>query len=1045
MNYNFFEHLVLRTPAKPLITKFSPEFLKKFFSNKSNLEALFVSSPNLHDQTMRWLHNNGFDEKKEMKLINSLYKYCSRMHSRCTPFGLMAGCSTFEWGDTTNIQISNESRRKTRLDMHFLCTLGDFLKNDQYIRSLLKFSPNNTLYKSGQNLRYIEYFMTDKGRIHQLSSISNDEYISKALDFSDKGVTIEELCRELQSEEISETDAKEFIEQLIDNQILLSEIEPSVTGGDYFDHIINVIKTKSQSSSSDKLNDYLKNLERINFLLSSLDIDSTKYLQYYSEIESIIKSLKIPFERNKLFQVDLFKTNEPSHLDKRFQEELRNCFKILNRLSPHYEPNTLLEFKKRFRERYEDDEVLLTEVLDIENGIGYGSYKDASSDLNPLIDELNVPQIVNGERTIIWNDVQAFLLSELMKCYRDGKKVLKIKNDDVRFFSENWLDLPDTMYTYLNIFKEDGKEKLAIKQTAGSSGGNMLGRFAYGSDEMSSIIEDIVETERDLNEGSVLAEIAHLPENRVGNVLSRPNFREYEIPYLSRSVLDPNRQVNIQDLYVSIKGDKLILRSKKLNKEIIPRMTNMHNYTANALPVYHFLCDVQLQQKRKSMVFSWGSLQEEFQFLPRVEINDIVVFPSTWQILKIDYKKIIESEGVNMIAVKELREKHSLPKLMLLVQGDNKLLINFEDELSVNMFKSIAKKNQFLKLEEFYFENGESSVVNNENESFANEILFFLKRNVAISNHKILDYISKTKPDTHPSSSFLAGSEWVYFKLYSGVKTGDDIIVSHIKKCMDSMISEQIISKWFFIRYADPNTHLRVRFLIKDRNKLGKSIEIFNSYLKPLYEDKKIWKSVIDSYKREIERYGENSIEDAESIFYYDSICISKIVELVNENDNEELRWSAGLVLVDQLLEDFEFNIEKKLELLETLRNGYSREFRMSKFLKLQIDNHYRKNRKHIEGVINRDITVFEGYNEILRFIRDKSTSIIPHVSNIKSSDSTYEIDQIVASHVHMILNRLFKNKQRTHELVLYDFLWRVYKSQKARIENQNKKQLVSS
>ena len=31
----------------------------------------------------------------------------------------------------------------------------------------------------------------------------------------------------------------------------------------------------------------------------------------------------------------------------------------------------------------------------------------------------------------------------------------------------------------------------------------------------------------------------------------------------------------------------------------------------------------------------------------------------------------------------------------------------------------------------------------------------------------------------------------------------------------------------------------------------------------------------------------------------------------------------------------------------------------------------------------------------------------------------------LVASHIHMMVNRLFKSEQRLHELIIYDFLFR--------------------
>ena len=62
--------------------------------------------------------------------------------------------------------------------------------------------------------------------------------------------------------------------------------------------------------------------------------------------------------------------------------------------------------------------------------------------------------------------------------------------------------------------------------------------------------------------------------------------------------------------------------------------------------------------------------------------------------------------------------------------------------------------------------------------------------------------------------TFSLGSEWLYFKIYCGVKTADFILVDYLKETIEQLLAQQYISKWFFIRYNDPDAHLRLRFKI---------------------------------------------------------------------------------------------------------------------------------------------------------------------------------------------------------------------------------------
>ena len=73
----------------------------------------------------------------------------------------------------------------------------------------------------------------------------------------------------------------------------------------------------------------------------------------------------------------------------------------------------------------------------------------------------------------------------------------------------------------------------------------------------------------------------------------------------------------------------------------------------------------------------------------------------------------------------------------------------------------------------------------------------------------------------------------------------------------------------------------------------------------------------------------------------------------------------------------------------------------------------------------------------LFQMLDQKSSSLKPLSEEIlkleKDSQLEMPLNDLMASYSHMLINRLFKSKQRTHELVLYDFLHRYYKSEIAR------------
>jgi len=57
-----------------------------------------------------------------------------------------------------------------------------------------------------------------------------------------------------------------------------------------------------------------------------------------------------------------------------------------------------------------------------------------------------------------------------------------------------------------------------------------------------------------------------------------------------------------------------------------------------------------------------------------------------------------------------------------------------------------------------------------------------------------------------------------------------------------------------------------------------------------------------DTYQREIERYGEETIELGEQIFFHDSEAVIDFIGLLETDDDERYRWLFALRGIDTML-----------------------------------------------------------------------------------------------------------------------------------------------
>ncbi|MFZ6014229.1 MAG: thiopeptide-type bacteriocin biosynthesis protein [Bacteroidota bacterium] len=287
--------------------------------------------------------------------------------------------------------------------------------------------------------------------------------------------------------------------------------------------------------------------------------------------------------------------------------------------------------------------------------------------------------------------------------------------------------------------------------------------------------------------------------------------------------------------------------------------------------------------------------------------------------------------------------------------------------------------------------------------------------------------------------TFIAGDDWLYFKIYGGPHTCDAILAETILPVSEALLAENIITKWFFIRYADPQPHLRVRFLLSDPSLTARVIAQLNPHLREWLRDDLIWKVQTDTYQREIERYGPDSIELAEEIFYHDSVMIATLVGLLGAQEGEHLRWLFGIRAIDSFLDAFDLDIAQKTGIMKILSEGFKQEFGNSKSLKIQLDTRYRYERKRIEEIMqpadakHATPAVAQLHTLLVR----KNEAIRPIAIQLRALFKTgklqTDLNNLLHSLIHMLMNRLFRSNNRLNEMVCYDFLHRYYKSSTAR------------
>jgi thiopeptide-type bacteriocin biosynthesis protein len=972
-------------------------------------EALFVASPGLLAEVTKTLNEN---TEPDAKLQKSLLKYHIRSCTRCTPYGLFAGLHTAPVSvQETQVIIKNEPIPKLRLDMDYLVNVYHDLCKDDTLTKELAYYPNSSLYKIANKWRYHEFRTLNKRTVFHLVHIDDNIVLSKLIKAATMGISYTACLQAITQFGFEESEAKYYLDELIQSQVLINELYPNVSGKEYQTVLFEKLSTFKR----------YKNLPaEVNRILFSNESVITKT----SQVKQLLTGyFNTAINESQFIQIDVLKQTTKSVINDTVPTQVLEATELLNKLAPFDESQTILtKFKHAFYERYEEAEVPLLELLDTDIGI---NYKNATSETEYRSSNKN---------NMLWDVFAKFKFDLYVKAQKQNLYEIAITDDEVNGFRDPNHPLPGTFAFMGELLKEGDNTKI-VWGSISNNATILPGRFGHLDESIKNLCIKLAQHEEALQPDKVFAEIVHISEGRLGNILTRPHYRKYEIPYLAMSTLPVENQIQVNDLMVSIRNDKVVLRSKRLNKEVLPRMANAHNYAAMGLPIYHFLCDLQHQGIKGYLGWNWGFLGNE-QFLPRVIYKKHILCPAYWNIPSTKLKPLLKLKPEEQtLKFTEIKNELQLPEKAYLSEGDNELLLDFNNPLCIEIVLDASKKSNQLKLTECLFTNDNLLVKDEQGNGYTNEIIIpFVKRNDESIKPKTGFVKSKSINKTSPKRNFEPYSEWVYYKIYTGTKTADKILIQHIDKITKKLSKNGIIKKWFFIRYSDPKNHLRIRFQLSNSASFNELNNLLQKEFSPLVKNGLIWKIQIDTYQRELERYGHSSIEFSEDYFHINSESVLSVLKAISTDETANTRFILGLLGVVKLYEAFGYTIQTALPLIEQGAKSFGNEFgiQRSEALRDKIKDDYRKLSPEIEKALN-EKSEHQVYSKAMTQFNRQIKLCLPLLKQLQNTKDAKSLDELIPSYIHMFVNRFFTDNQRFHEMLIYQLLEKFFKAKLAR------------
>lgn len=993
-------------------------------------EALLVASPSLFDSLTTW--QTAPDSPHARAIEAAVFRYVQRMSARPTPFGLFAGITLGTLGDRTEFALGAATgyRRHTRIDNDYLETVTQTLALDPALRPSLAFEPNTSIYRAADRVRFIETRRSADGRRYVLAAVDPVAALDAVLAASAGGRTLAELAAVVTRDnpEIELEEAVDFVDELVDTGLLQPRLAPSVTGPEPAEGIIAELGAHPAAAT----------LRAAQIQIAALD--DAGIGQPRAAYEAIAATLgALPSgDKPPRFQVDLIKPGERVTLGGEVRGELERGAALLLRITGADRRGIAASFAHAFTRRFEEEEVPLALALDPELGVGLGDVGD-DDPTSVIAGQHFGPQDPTPQP---WSPRDHHLLALLTGALVRGQRTIELDDRACRDLEVEPVEpLPLTLCAQVVVHAasraalDRGEFELELPGLAGPSAANMFGRFCHGNPALTAWVERHLRAEEAARPDAVFAEIVHWPEGRLGNVIARPVLREHEIVFLGRGGAAPERQILLDDLWVSVRAGQVVLRSRRLGREVIPRMSNAHTATLRHNPsAYRLLGELSGHGAPAGFGWTWGGLHAPF--LPRVTHGRLILALARWSLDADHIEGLTGSAtpGARFAAVRRLRAELALPRHVALPSADQLLPVDLDGVLSVEALLHELRGKRSAELIERLDAHG--GAVEGPEGCYRGELHVAMRAAPVAAASTTAVRPGREVPAA--ARVFAPGSEWLYLQLFAGISTLDRALV-RLVPVVEQQYALGHIDRWFFVRYSDPSWHLRLRVHGAPETLWSTVRGALQPVLDELVADHGVHRIAYDTYRRELERYGGPAgMAVAEQIFHADSTVAAAGVAALLGDELAEQRFALALTSVDAMLAALIPEVDARRALIDMARARLTAaELGEGIEVGRWLGDYARRQRTLLESVgelpSSEDPHLHAAHTR-LSLVQPTLLHLGDQLRNLAYANQlTVAIPQLCQSFVHMHVNRLLRGEHRRQEAVIYDLLARVYRSRHAR------------
>lgn len=254
------------------------------------------------------------------------------------------------------------------------------------------------------------------------------------------------------------------------------------------------------------------------------------------------------------------------------------------------------------------------------------------------------------------------------------------------------------------------------------------------------------------------------------------------------------------------------------------------------------------------------------------------------------------------------------------------------------------------------------------------------------------------------------GSEWLYFKFYANQAALDQVLLDVVNALYNEpALAPSMPLSLFYVRYFDTDYHLRLRVRVTSAMALGLIMQTVNQVAKA---NSAVRKVIVDTYVREVERYGTNSILDVEQLFCLDAeVVIGFLKAMQGASTNDVERMHLAIFGIHHYLAAFGYSKEDAMAFVKTAKQSFFQEFEVDSVIKKRLNTKF----KELYSPNSENPPLLDGLQPLHHQRMDKCA----HMLTLLEPQITKQ--EFIWSIIHMYINKIFNRNQRFYEMIAYD------------------------